>query len=60
MVASWSISEEKYISSAGVPDFSWYVIPKTEKGTKATQKVPNYPNWDFWFENKPSGNHDPK
>jgi hypothetical protein len=19
-----------------------------------------FPNWDFWFENKPSGNHDPR
>jgi hypothetical protein len=22
--------------------------------SKALQKI--YPNWDFWFENKPSGN----
>jgi hypothetical protein len=69
----------------GLPDFSWYVIPKPYKSTKCTQNVPNghelsqmslkyskwpsniltisnlrpykiFPNWDFWFENKPSGN----
>jgi hypothetical protein len=26
---------------AGLPDFSWYVIPKLEKCTKSTQNVPN-------------------
>jgi hypothetical protein len=25
----------------GLPDFSWYVIPKPEKCTKSTQNVPN-------------------
>jgi hypothetical protein len=64
------------------------MIPKSEKCTQLTEKVPNghipnvlkmfqmeyrkwpknistfsnlrpsknYPKWDFWFENKPSGN----
>jgi hypothetical protein len=26
---------------AGLPDFSWYMIPKPEKCTKLTQNVPN-------------------
>jgi hypothetical protein len=70
---------------AGLPDFSWCMIPKPKKCTKLTHNVPNghrisqmpvkyfqwpsnmsaffnlrpskiCPNWDFWFENKPSGN----
>jgi hypothetical protein len=63
----------------GLPDFSWYMIPKLEKCIIWTQNVPNvhkihipnghktyqnfpiqtlqvYQNWDFWLENKPSGN----
>jgi hypothetical protein len=27
-------------SPAGLPDFSWYVVPKQEKCTKSTQDVP--------------------
>jgi hypothetical protein len=71
--------------TAGLPDFSWCMMPKPEKCTKCIQNVPNghkisqisikyskwpqniytfsnlrlskiYPNWDFWFENNPSGN----
>jgi DNA-directed RNA polymerase subunit M/transcription elongation factor TFIIS len=58
----------------GLSDFCWYNIPKrrknikwTEKFTKRPQNKPTsstartskiYPNWDFWSENKPSGNPD--
>jgi hypothetical protein len=65
-------------STSGLPDFSWYNIPKQKKYTKGPHNVPNghkitnwpqnmptssitgpskiYPNWDFWYENIPSGN----
>jgi hypothetical protein len=67
----------------GLPDFSWYNIPKggkiyqmTTKYTKWPLHISNgrkidqmnikctnifqrpskiYPNWDYWFENKPPG-----
>jgi hypothetical protein len=62
----------------GLPDFSWYMLPKPEKMyqtvinyAKCPQNILNYhkislfyhlrpskicPNWNFWFEKKPSGN----
>jgi hypothetical protein len=49
------------LSGSGLPDFSWYNIPKREQihstnyhiiylnGSKYyLPKI--YPNWDFWFE----------
>jgi hypothetical protein len=58
------------ISISGLPDFSWSKIPKwrkiyqiTTKYTKWSYNISNgrkiYPNRDFWFENKPSGNPAP-
>jgi hypothetical protein len=53
---------------SGLPDLSWYNIPKREKYTKIYQMAikfthtfyaplsENYPIRDFWFENVPSGN----
>jgi hypothetical protein len=57
-----------------LPDFSLYSIPKVVKKyqmavkyTKRPQNIPTssiarpskiYPDWDFWFENIPSGNPD--
>jgi hypothetical protein len=69
-----------WTSRAGLPDLSWFVIPKPEKmyqmNTKCSQESVKYynrmkwnisifsklrhseiyPNWNFWLENKPSGN----
>jgi hypothetical protein len=58
--------------SAGLPDFSFYNIPKREKYTKWPETTPNVckkyqhpplqeppkicPKWDYWFENLSSGN----
>jgi hypothetical protein len=58
--------------ASGLPDCSWFDftksgenIPKDHKITKWPYNMPTfsisrhsriYPNWDFWFENIPSGN----
>jgi hypothetical protein len=79
------LTRNKNVFTAGLPDFSWYNIPKrgkihqmttyntkwpkiylmVGKLTKLPQNIPTssivrpskiYPNWNFWFENIPSGN----
>jgi hypothetical protein len=84
------LQKPNYLSASGLPDFTWYMIPKDRKkctkwtlnvriGPKISQRSVKcsqwpsnistfshprpskiYPNWDFWFENKPSGNPGPR
>jgi hypothetical protein len=42
-------------SRAGLPDFSSYEIPKPGK-LSILRPSKTYPNWNFWYENVPSGN----
>jgi hypothetical protein len=83
----WLFRENNAVRQPGLPDFSWYKIPKREniypftenylyQMSKIYNKSPYnglsvhkicqhltlqdpskiYPNLDFWFKNKPSGN----
>jgi hypothetical protein len=40
-VHSFALHLVKIESKPGLPDFSWYMIPKPEKRTKWIQNVPN-------------------